>query len=69
MGYKVIFTAQADRDLEKIVHFLASKNPSAARRLGHALLDMHLLWRSCRGAGWPFQVAPNIDASCIGRGS
>ena len=43
MGYKVILTAQADRDLEKIVHFLAGKNPSAARRLGHALLDMHLL--------------------------
>jgi toxin ParE1/3/4 len=39
MGYKVILTAQADRDLEKIVHFLAIKNPSAARRLGHALLD------------------------------
>ena len=69
MGYKVILTAKADRDLEKIVHFLAGKNPSAARRLGHALLDMHLLWRSCRGAVCSLQVEPNIVASCISRGS
>lgn len=39
MGYRVILTAKADRDLEKIVRFLARENPTAARRLGHALLD------------------------------
>jgi plasmid stabilization system protein ParE len=27
MGYKVILAAQADRDLEQIVRFLARKNP------------------------------------------
>ena len=39
MGYHVILAAQADRDLEQIVRFLARKNPGAAERLGYALLD------------------------------
>ena len=39
MGYRVILAAQADRDLEQIVRFLAQKNPEAAERLGYALLD------------------------------
>jgi len=39
MGYKVVLAAQADRDLEQIVRFLARKNPAAAETLGHALLD------------------------------
>jgi plasmid stabilization system protein ParE len=39
MGYRVVFAAQADRDLETIVRFLAEKNSAAAERLGHALVD------------------------------
>ena len=39
MDYRVTFAAQADRDLEKIVRFLAQKNPFAAERLGYALVD------------------------------
>lgn len=39
MDYRVILAAQADRDLEQIVRFLDRKNPAAAERLGHALLD------------------------------
>ena len=39
MGSKIVFSAQANRDLEQIVSFLAQKNPSAAERLGHALID------------------------------
>ena len=39
MDYRVTFTAQAERDLEKIVRFLAQKNPAAAERLGYALVD------------------------------
>lgn len=39
MGYKVILAARANADLETIVRFLAQKNPAAAERLGHALLD------------------------------
>ena len=39
MGYQVVLAAQADRDLEAVVTFLAQKNPAAAERLGHALLD------------------------------
>lgn len=39
MGHAVIFSAQANRDLGEIVAFLALKNPPAAERLGHALVD------------------------------
>lgn len=39
MGYKVTLAARANADLETIVRFLAQKNPAAAERLGHALLD------------------------------
>ena len=39
MGYRFVFAAQADRDLEAIVRFLAENNPAAAERLGHALVD------------------------------
>jgi len=39
MGYRVILSAQADRDLEQIVRFLAQKNPAAAERLGYALIE------------------------------
>jgi plasmid stabilization system protein ParE len=39
MDYRVTLAAQADRDLEEIVRFLAQKNPTAAERLGYALLD------------------------------
>jgi len=39
MDYQVTFAAQADRDLEAIVRFLAQKNPTAAERLGHAVVD------------------------------
>jgi plasmid stabilization system protein ParE len=38
MDYRVIFSRQADRDLEVIVRFLTQKNPSAAERLGHSLV-------------------------------
>ena len=39
MDYRVILSPRADRDLEQAVRFLAQKNPAAAERLGHALLD------------------------------
>jgi plasmid stabilization system protein ParE len=39
VDYRVTLAAQADRDLEQIVRFLAQKNPKAAERLGNALLD------------------------------
>ena len=35
MGHRVILSAQADRDLEQIVRFLARKNQAAAERLGY----------------------------------
>jgi plasmid stabilization system protein ParE len=39
MGYRIVFSGQADRDLEAIVRFLAQKNRPAAEHLGHALLN------------------------------
>ena len=39
MGFEVILSAQAGRDLESIVRFLAQRNPAAAERLGNALID------------------------------
>lgn len=39
MGCKVVLAARANADLEMIVRFLAQKNPAAAERLGHALID------------------------------
>lgn len=39
MGYRVIFTARADRDLGDVVRFLARLSPAAAERLGYALWD------------------------------
>ena len=52
MDYQVILSAQADRDLEQVVRFLAQKTPKAAERLGHALLDEALTLRNLprRGA-------------------
>lgn len=39
MDYKVVYSARTGHDLVAIVAFLADKNPAAARRLGHDLLD------------------------------
>ena len=39
MDYKVVYSARVGQDLAAIVAFLADKNPAAARRLGHDLLD------------------------------
>jgi plasmid stabilization system protein ParE len=39
MGYRVTFSARAERDLEGVARFLAAKNPQAAERLGNAIVD------------------------------
>jgi plasmid stabilization system protein ParE len=39
MGYQVIFSTQSNRDLGRVVSFLAQKNPAAAERLGHAIVN------------------------------
>ncbi len=51
MDYKVVFTAQAERDLFAVVSFVAEKNPAAAEKLGHALADTteSLCWMPYRG--------------------
>ena len=39
MGLKIILSPQATADLEDIVRTIAKDNPSAAERIGNALLD------------------------------
>lgn len=55
MDYRVMFAAQADRDLEEIVRFLARKNPAAAERLGNALIDDALSLSALPNRGLAFQ--------------
>ena len=68
MGYHVILAAQADRDVERIVRFLAQKNPAAAERLGHALLDAALALTHLPLAVCPCADVRAIGASCVGHG-
>jgi plasmid stabilization system protein ParE len=58
MDYRIRFAAQADRDLEELVRFLAQKNPAAAERLGHALVDSALSLATLPHRGLAFQGRP-----------
>ncbi|HXB01528.1 MAG TPA: type II toxin-antitoxin system RelE/ParE family toxin [Opitutaceae bacterium] len=58
MDYRVTLAAQADRDLEEIVRFLAQKNPTAAERLGYALLDDALTLANMPRRGLAVQERP-----------
>jgi plasmid stabilization system protein ParE len=58
MDYRVTFAAHADRDLEKIVRFLAQKNPAAAERLGYALVDDALSLANMPNRGLAVQERP-----------
>jgi len=42
MGYQVGLTEAAEADLGSVVRFLADKNPEAAARIGHEILDAAL---------------------------
>ncbi len=42
MGYKIGLTEEAQADLAAVVRFIAVKNPEAAERIGHELLDAAL---------------------------
>ncbi len=48
--YKVVFSRQADRDLEQIVRYVARHNSDAAMRLGMRLLDRALSLGELGGA-------------------
>lgn len=60
MGHKVIFSTQSNRDLERIVGFLAQKNASAAARLGNALVDHALLLGAMPHIGAPVRERPRV---------
>jgi len=60
MGHKVIFSAQSNRDLGQIVGFLAQKNPSAAERLGNALVDHALSLGAMPRVGAPVHERPQV---------
>lgn len=58
MGYRVELSAQAGRDLEQIVRFLARRNPAAAERLGLSLLDAALSLSQLPYRGGAFRSRP-----------
>jgi plasmid stabilization system protein ParE len=60
MGYKVIFSAQSNRDLGRIVGFLAQKHPPSAERLGNALVDHALLLGVMPHVGAPLRDRPQV---------
>jgi len=60
MGYRVIFAARAERDLEDVVRFLAQKNRAAAERLGYALVDDALSLAHLPGRGIVVHDRPGL---------
>jgi plasmid stabilization system protein ParE len=60
MGHAVVFSAQADRDLGKIVRFLAQNNPGAAERLGNALVDRALSLAAMPHIGPALRERPRV---------
>lgn len=60
MGYPVVFSAQSNRDLGQIVRFLAQKNPAAAERLGHALVDRALFVGTMPHMGTPVHERSSV---------
>jgi plasmid stabilization system protein ParE len=69
MVYRVLLTAQADRDLEQILRFLAQKNTAAAERLGYALLDDALSLAQLPNRGVALRSRPGHRRVLHGRGS
>ncbi len=43
MGYAVIITPRAERDLEDIVRYISKHDPLIARRLGNQLIERSLM--------------------------
>jgi Plasmid stabilization system protein len=60
MGCAVIFSAQAGRDLETIVGFIARHSPAAAERFGNGLIDRALLLGKLPALGAPVPGRPSI---------
>jgi plasmid stabilization system protein ParE len=47
-AWRVALSDQADRDLERVVAFLARKNPAAAERIGLEIVRSFSPWTRCR---------------------
>ena len=60
MGYRVGLTEAAQADLGTVVRFLAEKNPEAAERLGHELLDAALALTLFPRRGAPVRRRPGL---------
>lgn len=60
MDWKVVFSAQAGRDLGQVVAFLAQKNPEAAARLGHALVNRALTLAQFPMRGVEVKARPGV---------
>ena len=60
MGHKIIFSPRALADLERIVRTIAKNNPTAAERVGNALLDKVVILADFPFLGSIVPRRPNI---------
>ena len=60
MGHKIIFSPRAIADLERIVKTIAKNNPTAAARVGNALLDKVVILGDFPYLGSVFPRRPSI---------
>jgi toxin ParE1/3/4 len=60
MGHKIIFAPRAIADLERIVKAIAKNNPTAAERIGNALVDRVMMLEDFPLIGSSLPRRPNI---------
>jgi plasmid stabilization system protein ParE len=60
MGCKIIFSPQAVADLESTVRYIARDNPSAAIRVGNALIDRVSILERFPLIGSPYVKRPGV---------
>jgi plasmid stabilization system protein ParE len=60
MGWQVALTDEAETDLERVVAFLARKNPSAAERIGLELVALLFALDQLPNRGAPVRKRPGL---------
>lgn len=60
MGYKVVLTAQADRDLGEVVRFIAENSVEAAERVGLEIIEVARSLEAFPRRGVMVQARPGL---------
>lgn len=60
MGYKIIFAPQSLADLEQIVRRIAKNDPTAAKRIGNALIDRVMILENFPLLGSIYSKRPGL---------